>query len=115
MASNWAAMTGSLSSSAKSRPLERSWLTGGQPSIGPGSIQEGRHPVVILDAAQADPGQEDGIGQVILVIGLVHVPDEGHMQRRGHGRLCYRTGGIGNQPAQATRLPVGRSWGRAIL
>ena len=55
------------------------------------AVQERRHPVVILDAAQADPGQEDGIGQVILVIGLVHVPDEGHMQRRGHGRLVYFT------------------------
>ena len=48
-------------------------------------VEQGRHLVVVLGAAQPDPGKQKTVGQVILVIRLVHVPDEGHVQRARHG------------------------------
>ncbi len=41
------------------------------------AVQEGRHLVVILGRSEPDPRQEVSAGEVVLVIGLVHVPDEG--------------------------------------
>ena len=50
------------------------------------SVEQRRHVVIILDAVHTDPGKDVGTGDVILVIGLVHVPDEGYGERMvGHG------------------------------
>ena len=50
--------------------------------------QERRHLVVILGATHADPGKEEAAGEVVLVVRLVHVPDERHMQGSRHdGRV----------------------------
>ena len=49
-------------------------------------IEQRRHLVVVLGAAQPHPGQKEGVLQVILVVRLVHVPDEGHMQGSRHGK-----------------------------
>jgi len=48
-------------------------------------VEQRRHLVIVLGAAEPNPGQQKTAGQVILVIRLVHVPDEGHMQRARHG------------------------------
>ena len=47
-------------------------------------VQEGGHLVVVLGRPQPHPGQQVGLGEVVLVVGLVHVPDQGEMER-SHG------------------------------
>ena len=49
------------------------------------SVEHGRHLVVVLGASQAHPGKQEGAGQVVAIVGLVHVPDKSHMQGLGHG------------------------------
>ena len=41
------------------------------------AVEQRRHLEVVLGRAQAHPGQQVRAGEVVLVIGLVHVPDEG--------------------------------------
>jgi len=43
--------------------------------------QERGHVVVILDPVHPDPGKDVRARDIILIIGLVHVPDEGYVQR----------------------------------
>src|SRR5258706_14518459 len=45
------------------------------------AVQEGRHLVVILGRSEPDPRQEVSAGEVVLVIRLVHVPDESDVYR----------------------------------
>ena len=48
-------------------------------------VEQRRHLVIVLGGAQPNPGQQKTVAQVVFVIRLVHVPDEGHMQRARHG------------------------------
>ncbi len=40
-------------------------------------VEERHHPVVVLEGMQADPRQDVLTGREILVVGLVHVPENG--------------------------------------
>src|SRR6266550_6132348 len=55
----------------------------GRPDLGI-SVQERRHLVVVLGRSQANPRQEVGAREVVLVVGLMHVPNECDVKRLGH-------------------------------
>src|SRR5213594_43200 len=48
------------------------------------SVQQRRHLVVVLGRSQPNPRQKVGAREVVLVIRLMHVPDEGDLKRLGH-------------------------------
>ena len=61
------------------REQRRDQVEGG-PDLGI-AVHEGGHLVVVLGAAQSHPGQQVGVGEIVLVVGLMHVPHKGDVQR----------------------------------
>ena len=45
------------------------------------AVEQGGHLVVVLDGVQPHPRQQVGVGEIVLVVGLVHVPHQREMDR----------------------------------
>jgi hypothetical protein len=50
-------------------------------------VDERRHRVVILDGVQPDPGQHRASFELVAVVRLVHVPENGNLEWRAHPTL----------------------------
>src|SRR5438034_6463600 len=90
------------------------------------SVQQRRHLEIVLGRSQANPRQKVGAREVVLVIRLMHVPDEGDVKRLGHAvtsMIAASASGLSaswraltavvSQPASLPRSPRAGSAGRS--